>query len=55
MTQEQYYQGVKMQNFDILKELTVMSGLALILVFVLAGVFSSPDEKALTLQKRLHR
>ncbi len=50
MTQEQYYQGVKMQNFDILKELTVMSGLALILVFVLAGVFSSPDEKALTLR-----
>ncbi len=55
MTQEQYYQGIKMKNFDILKELTVMAALALVLVFVLAGVFSSPDEKALTLQKRVHR
>ena len=42
MTQEQYYQGVKMQNFDILKELTVMAGLALILVFVLAGSSRPP-------------
>ncbi len=50
MTQEQYYSGVKMQNFDILKELVIMSAIALILVVALAGIFSSPDEKALTLK-----
>jgi cytochrome b/b6/petB-like protein len=50
MTQEQYYSGVKMKNFDILKELVIMSAIALILVVALAGVFSSPDEKALTLK-----
>jgi len=50
MTQEQYYSGVKMRNFDILKELVIMSVIALILVVALAGVFSSPDEKALTLK-----
>jgi Cytochrome b(N-terminal)/b6/petB len=50
MTQEQYYQGVKMQRFDIVKELSIMTGVGLALVVVFAAVFSSPDEKALTLR-----
>jgi hypothetical protein len=50
MTQEQYYQGVKMQRFDIVKELSIMTGVGLALVVVLAVAFSSPDEKPLTLQ-----
>ena len=50
MSQEQYYQGVKMQKFDILKELSIMTSLGLVLVIVLAVVFSSPDEKALSLK-----
>jgi hypothetical protein len=50
MTQAQYYQGVTMQRFDIVKELSIMTALGLVLVVVLATVFSSPDEKALTLR-----
>jgi cytochrome b/b6/petB-like protein len=50
MTQDQYYQGVKMQRFDIVKELTIMTGVGLVLMVVLASVFSSPDEKALSLR-----
>lgn len=50
MTQEQYYSGVKMKDYDILKELAIMSAIVLVLVVALAGVFSSPDEKALTLR-----
>jgi Cytochrome b(N-terminal)/b6/petB len=49
-TQEEYYHDVTMKNFDILKELTIMSAIALVIVVVMAAVFSSPDEKALTLK-----
>jgi hypothetical protein len=49
-TQEEYYSTVKMKNFDLLKELSIMSAVALVLVIVLAAVFSSPDEKALTIK-----
>ncbi len=50
MTVEQYHQGVPTRQFDIVKELSAMTGIGLVLVLVLAAVFSSPDEKALTLK-----
>ncbi|MBA3824831.1 MAG: cytochrome b N-terminal domain-containing protein [Ktedonobacterales bacterium] len=50
MTQEQYYQGVKMSSFDLVREVTIGTAVVLVLVLVFAAVFSSPDEKPLTLQ-----
>jgi len=50
MTQEQYYQGVRMVPYDLLRELAIVGTIVTLLVIVLASVLSSPDEKPLTLQ-----
>ncbi|HEV7127087.1 MAG TPA: cytochrome b N-terminal domain-containing protein, partial [Ktedonobacterales bacterium] len=50
MTQEEYHRGVRMVPYDLLREVALMGAVVLVLVVILAGVFSSPDEKPLTLQ-----
>ncbi|HEX9067538.1 MAG TPA: cytochrome b N-terminal domain-containing protein [Ktedonobacterales bacterium] len=50
MTQEEYYRGIKMAPYDLLRELAVMGAIALVLVLVTASIFSSPDDKPLTMQ-----
>jgi quinol-cytochrome oxidoreductase complex cytochrome b subunit len=50
MTQEQYYHGVRMIRYDILKEVTIAGAAVLMLVLILAASFSSPDDKPLTMQ-----
>ncbi|HUY79368.1 MAG TPA: cytochrome b N-terminal domain-containing protein, partial [Ktedonobacterales bacterium] len=50
MTQEQYYRGVRMVPYDLLREVTLAGVAVLVLVVILAGVFSSPDEKPMTMR-----
>jgi hypothetical protein len=50
MTQEQYYQGVRMAPYDLIRELALMSMVVLVLVVAGAAIFSSPDVKPLTIQ-----
>ncbi len=50
MTQEQYYQGVKMAPYDLIREVSLMAVIVLVIVVAAAAVFSSPDDKPLTLQ-----
>jgi quinol-cytochrome oxidoreductase complex cytochrome b subunit len=50
MTQEQYYRGVRMAPYDLVRELTLVSIGALIVILVLASAVGSPDDKPLTLQ-----
>jgi hypothetical protein len=50
MTQEQYYRGVRMIPYDLVRELALMGALTLVVVLVLASAFGSPDEPPLTLQ-----
>ena len=48
--QDRYYAGIKMIRYDLIKEL-VLAFLAVSLVVIgLAGVFSSPDDPAVTIQ-----
>lgn len=50
MTQEEYYRNVRMIPYDLLREVVFAGAIVLVLVVVLAAVFSSPDEKPLTMQ-----
>jgi len=50
MTQDEYYRGVRMVPYDLLREATVMGVVVLVLVVVLAGIFSSPDASPLTMR-----
>jgi hypothetical protein len=50
MTQAEYYRGVRMIPYDLLREVAMSGAAVLVLVVVLAAVFSSPDEKPLTMQ-----
>ncbi|MFI5274203.1 MAG: cytochrome b N-terminal domain-containing protein [Ktedonobacterales bacterium] len=50
MTQEQYYQGVRMAPYDLLREVALAGAAILVLVVLLAAVFSSPDEPPLTMR-----
>ncbi len=50
MTQEQYYSGVKMSSFDLIREVTLGTAVVLVLVLAFAAIFSSPDARPLTLQ-----
>jgi len=50
MTQDQYYRGVPMAPYDLIREITRVTLITLVAVVVLAGVLSSPDEPPLTLQ-----
>jgi hypothetical protein len=49
MTQEQYYQGVRMAPYDLIREVTLLGVVALVVVVAGAAIFSSPDAKPLTL------
>jgi hypothetical protein len=48
-TQERYYAGVRMEPFDLVKELVVALLVVSVLVVVLAAVFSAPDVPAVTI------
>jgi hypothetical protein len=49
LTQDEYYRGVRMVPYDLLKELTyALIGVA-VLTLVLAAVFSSPDVRPITI------
>ena len=50
MTQEDYYRGVRMIPYDLLREVAVFGAVVLVLVVLLAGVFSSPDAQPLTMR-----
>src|SRR5947209_3463268 len=47
---KEYYAGVRMAPYDLLKEALVALGVVTVLVVLLSAVLSSPDEKPLTLQ-----
>jgi hypothetical protein len=50
MTQQQYYQGVHMAPYDLVREVTLSGAVVLVLVVALAAIFSSPDDTPLTLR-----
>jgi hypothetical protein len=50
MTQEEYYHGVRMVPYDLLREVALSGAVVLVLVLVFAAVFSSPDVSPLTIQ-----
>ena len=50
MTQAQYFRGVRMVPYDLLREVALAGVAILVLVVIFAGVFSSPDEKPMTMQ-----
>src|SRR5215469_3888048 len=50
MTQAEYYRGVRMIPYDLLREVAISGVVVLVLVLMFASVFSSPDEKPLTMQ-----
>ena len=50
MTQEQYYRGVRMVPYDLVREVTVAGAAVLVLVVILAAAFSSPDDRPMTMQ-----
>jgi cytochrome b/b6/petB-like protein len=50
MTQTEYFHGVRMAPYDLVREITLVGAVVLILVILFAGVFSSGDEPPLTLQ-----
>jgi hypothetical protein len=49
-TQEEYYRGVPMVRYDLLKEIAVVTAVLLVLVAALALIFSSPDVPSVTVQ-----
>jgi Cytochrome b(N-terminal)/b6/petB len=50
MTQAEYYRGVRMIPYDLLREVAISGVVVLVLVLVFASVFSSPDDRPLTMQ-----
>lgn len=48
-TQEEYYRGVRMIRYDLVKELAIALGAAGLLGLVLAAAFSSPDVPQVTI------
>ncbi len=50
MTQAQYFRGVRMEPYDLVREITIVGAVVLVLVILFAGVIGSGDEKPLTLQ-----
>ena len=48
-TQEEYYRGVRMVPYDLVKELAIALAVIGVLTFVLAGVLSSPDVPPVTI------
>ena len=49
-TQEDYYRGVRMVRYDLLKEVAVVTAVMLVLVTGLALIFSSPDAPSVTVK-----
>ena len=49
-TQEEYYRGVRMVPYDLLKEVAVVTAVLLVLVAALALIFSSPDAPSVTVK-----
>ena len=50
MTQTEYFRGVRMAPYDLIREIMLVGAVVLVLVILFAGVFSSGDEPPLTLQ-----
>ena len=50
MTQREYFRGVRMAPYDLIREVTVLGAVVLVLVVLFSAVFSSGDEPPLTLQ-----
>lgn len=50
MTQTEYYRGVRMAPYDLIREVTVLGAVVLVLVVIFSAIFSSGDERPLTLQ-----
>ena len=48
-TQEEYYRGVRMVRYDLVKELAIALGVVGVLTLVLAGLLSSPDVPPVTI------
>ena len=49
-TQEEYYSGVPMVRYDLLKEVAVVTAILLVLVAGLAAILSSPDVASVTVK-----
>lgn len=49
-TQEEYYRGVPMVRYDLLKEIAIVTAVVLVMVAGLALVFSSPDAPSVTVK-----
>jgi len=50
-SQRDYYRGVRMAPYDLVKEVLIAFGVIFVLVIVLAVLFSSPDEPSLTIRQ----
>jgi hypothetical protein len=50
-TQADYYRGIRMAPYDLVKELAIALGASLLLIVLLAAVLSSPDVPAVTIQR----
>ena len=50
MSQAEYFRGVRMAPYDLIREITIVGAVVLVLVVAFAGIFSSGDEPPLTLQ-----
>ncbi len=50
ISKKEYYRGVQMLPYDLIKELAIATGVMLVVVLVLAAVLSSPDEPSVTVQ-----
>jgi hypothetical protein len=49
-TQEEYYRGIPMVRYDLLKEIAVVTAVMLVLVAALSLIFSSPDVPSVTVK-----
>jgi len=49
--QDEYYRGVRMVRYDLVKELAIVTGIVLVVVVALAAFLSSPDLPPLTVQQ----
>ncbi|HET9109594.1 MAG TPA: cytochrome b N-terminal domain-containing protein [Ktedonobacterales bacterium] len=50
MTQAEYFRGVRTEPYDLIREVTIIGAVVLVLVLVFSGIYSSGDERPLTLQ-----
>ena len=51
ITQEEYYRGVRMVPYDLVKELAIAMAVITVVILVLAVVLSSPDSAPVTIQQ----